>query len=349
MKNLYVKRNFRLNPNKKISKKLIIILVVAGLAFVLQHIHVEREVTLHLEARQMSFYIPDLNTNLMLLESIPVSSIRFGGFTDLPLEVKNISEDEKPLIFESDRIILKALSSESHFQINGNNLRLKYLSLSSGSKVKVYTDRRKQMLMKVDNTENKKLAIDTSDKKFYLTVKDVIILDDSGRDIQFNTNQVTHTLNVTTFFHNLVFEQQEKGSLDLVINFTDQMEKVPIQTVDITLAPRLKISKLDFTRTESNRKITGIHRMWIDPILSEKKSVYDVFIDINQDEIFTLQYLGLSDEFLVCRLSGSTDSIKVGKDKPHKNVIPPLLSSLLYSKNFNKLIDSLKGIKEIIQ
>jgi len=113
-------------------------------------------------------------------------------------------------------------------------------------------------------------------------------------------------------------------------------------------APRLKISNLDFTRKEGNRKVTEIRKLWIDPIVPEKSSEYDVFLKIDPKDTFTVQYLGLSDQFLRCSLTGSSDSIEIGKDTPHKNLMPTLLSSLLYSQILNKLIETFKGVKEII-
>jgi hypothetical protein len=243
------------------------------------------------------------------------------------------------------RIALKALHKESYLRFQGKDLHLQSLVITSGARVSLYTDQTHQVLLEVRNSPTGEVALDIPEKKFTLTVKDMVLLNEQGTEIPFITRQPTHTLEVISSFHNLIFEPQKGASFNLVLNFSQQIAQVPIPLV----VPRLKVSHLDFTEEAANNtKITKIHQLWITPVIPEEKKEGKVYLEAREEDVFTLQSLSLSPAGLHCELTGKTNTLKTGKDGPNKNRVPSLLFSVLYSEPLKKIIELIKEIGGIV-
>jgi hypothetical protein len=336
-------------PRKKIPTKWAILGLLILVAIILHQIPQTMEVTLHLLTGRISFSFPGTEDPVTVIESLPLTSLNLCGFSSLSLDVRDMREGETSLVPHGSRVTLKARSRESRFNFLGEKMRLKQVTLASGATVSIYTDQEDQVLMNVWGSQVSEVVLDVPERKFRLTVKDVVLLDGEGKEIPFRSYQPIHTLDVTSSFHNLIFEQQEQSSFALVMNFSRQIEQGQTWNITLPFIPRLKVSQLDFTRKVGNKKVSEIHRLWIEPIMRQDKSEQEVFLEIRESDVFTLQSLSLSEQGLECRLTGNTDTLRTGKDAPRKERIPSLLFSLLHGETFEKFIKVVKHIGGIVK
>jgi hypothetical protein len=102
----------------------------------------------------------------------------------------------------------------------------------------------------------------------------------------------------------------------------------------LPFTPRLKISRLDFTRKERGKVLTTIHELWIDPLVPEQAPKKGVYLEVKDEEVFTLQRVHLSEKGLTSELTAMTDTLWVGKEKPFPNKVPSLLVYLVEHKVF---------------
>ena len=332
----------------KIPMKWICLGLLIVAAITLHQISRPIEVTLHLLTGRISFFLPGTDDTLPLIESLPLTSLNMSGFSSLPLEVQDLREQGEPLVSSGSRIVLKALSRESQLTFKGEEkLRLMRLTLASRANVILYTDQERHVLMRVWNPQISQLELAVLGR-FTLTVQDLVLLDEQGKNIPFVSFQPVHTLEVTPAMRNLVLEQEEEVPFELVMDFSQQIGQRQTWDIPLSFDPRLKVSHLDFTREERNKRLSEIHQLRIEPVMSEDKPEKKVYLKVRESEVFTLQSVSLSEKGLECELTGNTDTLMVGKDGPNKNRVPSLLFSLLYSEPFKKTIDVIKEIWGIV-
>jgi hypothetical protein len=307
-------------------------------AIILHQIPQPIEVTLHLLTGRMSFFLPGTDDALPLIESLPLTSLSLSGLSSLSLEVQDLREEGQLLVSSESRIILKALSRESQLTFKGEEkLRLMRLMLASRAQVILYTDQERHVLMRVWNPQVSQVELAVLGR-FTLTVQDLVLLDEQGKNIPFISFRPIHTLEVTPSIRNLVFEQEEEAPFELVLDFAQQIGQRQSWDIPLSFDPRLKVSHLDFTREESHKRVSEIHQLRIEPLMSEDMPEEKVYLKVRERDVFTLQSVSLSEKGLECELIGNTDTLMVGKDGPNKNRVPSLLFSVLYSKPLKKTL-----------
>lgn len=332
----------------KIPMKWICLGLLIVVAIILHQIPRPIEVTLHLLTGRISFFLPGTDDSLPLIESLPVTSLNMSGFSSLPLEVQDLREEGEPLVPSGSRIILKALSRDSRLTFQGEDkLRLMRLTLASRAKVILYTDQERHVLMRVWNPQVSQVELAVLGR-FTLTVQDLVLLNEQGKNIPFLSFQPVHTLEVTPSIRNLVFEQEEEAPFELVMDFSQQIGQRQTWDIPLSFDPRLKVSHLDFTREERNKSVSEIHQLRIEPLMSEDKPEKKVYLKVRERDVFTLQSVSLSEKGLECELTGNTDTLMVGKDGPNKNRVPSLLFSVLYSEPLQKTIAFIREVWGIV-
>jgi hypothetical protein len=111
----------------------------------------------------------------------------------------------------------------------------------------------------------------------------------------------------------------------------------------VALGQRLKIAHVDFTRKEDKRLVSAIQSLWIEPLISEKDKQGKVYLQVREDEVFTLRSMTLQEDGLECELVGYTTMVKVGEDAPRHNVVPSWLSYLV-EQQVGKALMKLLGL-----
>jgi hypothetical protein len=331
----------------KVPMRWICLGILSVAALILHQIPRPIEVTLHLLTGRMSFSLPGTADTLSLIESLPLTSLTLSGFSSLSLEVHDLREKGEPLISSKSRISLKALSRESQLTFQGEEmLRLMHLTLASRANVVLYTDQEHHLLMQVRNPQVSQVGLAVLGR-FTLTVQDLVLQDEQGKNIPFVSLKPAHTLEVTPSIRSLIFEQQE-APFGLVMDFSWEIGQRQTWDIPLSFGPRLKVSHLDFTREERGKRVSEIHQLRLEPLMSEDKPEKKVYLKVRESEVFTLQSVSLSEKGLECELSGHTDTLMVGKDGPNKNRVPSLLFSVLYSEPVKKTIELIREVWGIV-
>lgn len=139
----------------------------------------------------------------------------------------------------------------------------------------------------------------------------------------------SHRLDGLPTVGTLVLTQDARVPWDLILDFSQQITAGTGWQLPLALAPRLKISHVDFTREMDKKLVSIIQRLWIEPLIPEDKPRQQVYLQVREHEVFTLQSIALTEEGLDCTLAGYTTMVKVGADAPRQNMVPSWLGYLV--------------------
>ena len=136
----------------KHSVKWIVVGLLIVAAFILHLIPKSMEVTLQVRADYIDFKLPGKETEIDLLNSLPLAALHVNRMASLSLPVVAVSEQGRALVSSPQRITLRAAEGRPlRLTFRGEAFRLMRLSFASETQVVLSPDRQNQVIMQVDN------------------------------------------------------------------------------------------------------------------------------------------------------------------------------------------------------
>jgi hypothetical protein len=290
------------------------------------------EVTLDLLTERVAFTLSGAEEDRSLIEGLPLTALELHSFTSIPLEIQELKDEEGRMVFPGGLIYLKPLEGrEARVRFQGPTLRLMRLGLAAGAAVVFYIDQERHVLVEVRNPRVSTVELGVPGSSFTLLLQDVEVLDERGKGIRSTTLTSTpRVLEVTTTHRYLIFEQSAEIHFALVLDLSQQHEARPSASVSLAVTSRPKVDHLDFTREGAdNNKVSAILQLRIEPLMAEGKTERDIYLGLREGDAFTLYDISLSEQGLRCQLTGRTSILKVGRERPGKNLAPSLLEFLV--------------------
>jgi len=308
---------------QKIPLWLVVVFFVLA-AIILHQIPHRMEVTLHLLTERLSFVLSGTTTPVPFLEGQPLTSLTLRGVARLPLQVQELRQGGRAFAPAGGRIVLQSRSKDASLTsltFAGEGLRLIRLALAPGTQVGLSTDGEPRLLVDMQHSPLHHLELGMTGG-FTLTVKEMSVRDAQDKELPL-LSQPVQTLQVTPARRNLIFDQEEQLPSGLNLDFSRQIEPGPNWKLPLAFVPRLKLSSPDVTREDRNTRVSAVQELWIEPLLVPKeKPEPKVFLQVREDEVFTLQSVQLTARGLECELNGYTTTIMIGREKPLTNKVP---------------------------
>ena len=293
-------------------------------AIILHQIPHRMEVTLHLLTERLSFVLSGTTTPVPFFEGQPLTSLTLRGIARLPLPVQELRQGGRVLVPSGGRIILQSRSKDAaltSLTFAGEGLRLIRLALAPETQVGLSTDVEHHLLIDMQHSPRHHLELGMAGG-VTLTVREMSVRDAQDKELPL-LSQPVQTLQVTPVRRNLIFDREEQLPSGLTLDFSRPVEPGSDWKLSLAFVPRLKLSSPDVTREDRNTRVSAVQELWIEPLLVPKeKPEQKVFLQVREDEVFTLQSVQLSARGLECELSGYTTTILVGKEKPLTNKVP---------------------------
>jgi hypothetical protein len=239
------------------------------------------------------------------------------------LVIKELREGGRLLVSSERQVVLKALAPEATLTLTGSGLRLMRLAFAAGTQVALYTDQGHHLLLQAQSAPMSALELAVSER-FTLTGNHMVLQDMPGKDLAAVSSQPNSRLEVTPAMKTLRFEQEAQGPVSLVIDLSRQIREAG-WPLPLPVALRLKVARLDTTREADNARVPAIQQLWIDPLVPQDKPLDKVYLQVRDSAVFTLQSVQLAEQGLICELTGDTDTLLVGKERPQKNLVPSWL------------------------
>jgi hypothetical protein len=308
-----------------------VLLVVT--AFILHHIPRSTEVTLHVTTENLAFVLPGTASMQPLLQGLPLTSLTLHGLASLVLEVKELQQQGHSLSIPGKRLTLRAqqpASSSTLRALPDSGLRLTQVNLAGNAEVLLTADPIGQLQVNVKSPQIIQLEMAVVGQRLRLLVGDgVALLNEQGQEMALRGASSPRTLEVTTVSSRLVFEQPANTSLGLDMTIAGQHEAGKLQDLSPAFG-RLLMRRVTFPhRGVSTPREAVIKAFWLEPFVLQDKAKTHVIVQLQEDDEFTLQALRFSAQGLVCEIVGTTDTVLVGKQSPHENLLPSWLEYLV--------------------
>ena len=301
--------------------------VLALAAIILHQIPHRMEVTLHLLTERLSFIMAGTDKPVPLFEGQPLTSLTLRGVARLPLQVQELRQGGRALAPADGRIVLQSRSKDaglSSITFAGEGLRLIRLALVPGTPVGLSTDREHHLLIDMQHSSVHHLELGMAGSVM-LTMQEMAVRDAQDKELPLLSASV-RTLQITPARRNLLFEQPEQLPSELILDVARPLESGADWQLLLALVPRLKLSAPDVTREDRGRRVSAMQKLWIEPLLvSQDTPKQNVFLQVRDQDVFTLQSVTLTAKGLECELTGYTTTIMVGKATPLTNVVPSWL------------------------
>ena len=324
-------------PNSRAAWIALALLVIAALG--LYQIYRPINVVIHSIADSISFataHESEMN-NLPLIDGLSMRSLNFSGLSPWSFYVTDLRQGGRSLVYPETRIILKGDDQDSELTLEGEGLRLMVLSVISRTKVRLYTDLKRNLLIRLENPQGSEIRIGVL-AKFTLKAKNVTIVNaDTGKEIISPRSSPEYFLEVVPSLRNFVLEQRQNNPLFISMDLGLTTSKPVDRGVPIGISPRFRVSHLDFTEERSNKAVSAIKELWIEPLISKDNPTHGIFLKLKTNDVFTLQSLVLTQKGLECELTGHTDYLMVGNDETNRNLVPSILESLVNHRIFRLL------------
>jgi hypothetical protein len=298
---------------------------VALVILVLAWLPKTMEVTLHVRTERLTFVLADTDEQRSLIQNMPLTELKVRDFDAFSLEVQRLSEDGHSLVTPGSRVVLKNPARAGSLLLTGKALRLLRLPLASGLQGVLYTDHLHRVSIYLQNFSRSQLEIAVQ-SPLTLILNDVEVQDSQHKTL---LSGGSHRLDVLPTVGTLVLTQDAQVPWDLILDFSQQLPTGTGWQLPLALAPRLKISHVDFTREMDRKLVSAIQRLWIEPLIPADKPRKQVYLQVREHEVFTLQSIALTEDGLDCTLAGYTTMVKVGADAPRQNVVPSWLGYLV--------------------
>jgi hypothetical protein len=159
-----------------------------------------------------------------------------------------------------------------------------------------------------------------------LTLNDVEVQDAQHKTL---LSGGLHRLDVRPTVGTVILTQDALVPWDLILDFSQQLPAGPVWQLPLALEPSLRISQVDFRRERDGKLVSAIQQLWIEPLIPADPPRKQVYLQVPEHEVFTLQSLALTEDGLDCTLAGYTTMVKVGADAPRQNVVPSWLGYLV--------------------
>jgi hypothetical protein len=307
------------------SPKVLGISCAALVILVLAWLPKTMEVTLHVWTERLTFALADTDEPRSIIQNMPLTSLKVRDFDTFSLVVQRLEEGRRSLVTPGSRVVLKNPAREGSLLLTGKALRLLQLPLAPGLQGSLYTDHLHRVFMSLQNSPGSQLEIAVQGT-LTLTLNNVEVQDAQHKTL---LSGGSHRLDVVPMVGTLILTQDAQVPWDLIMDFSQQITAGTGWQLPLALAPRLKISHVDFTREMDKKLVSAIKRLWVEPLIPEDKSRQQVYLQLREHEQFTLRSITLTEDGLDCTLSGYTTMVKVGADTPQENVVPSWLGYLV--------------------
>jgi hypothetical protein len=97
----------------------------------------------------------------------------------------------------------------------------------------------------------------------------------------------------------------------------------------LPLESHLKITALDFTRTEGHRTLPALRQLWVEGLTPRDRAFGEVHLGVPRDAVFHLKSVRPSADWMECDMAGRPATLKVGKTGPGQELVPSVLEDLL--------------------
>ena len=303
------------------------------IAFILHQIPRATEVTLHVTTENLAFVLPGTESMQPLLQGLPLTSLTLHGLASLVLEVKDLQQQGHSLSIPGKRLTLRAQHPASSYTLRAlpdSGLRLTQVNLAGNSEVLLSADPIGQLQVNVKSPQVIQLEVAVVGERFRLLVGDgVALLNEQGQEIALRSVSSPRTLEVTPVSSRLVFEQRANTSLGLDMTIAGQQEAGKLQDLSRAFG-RLRMRRVTFPhRGVSTPREAVIKEFWLEPFVLQDKAKTHVVVKLQEDDEFTLQALRFSAQGLVCEMVGTTNTVLVGKESPHENLLPSWLEYIV--------------------
>ena len=206
----------------------------------------------------------------------------------------------------------------------GEGLRLIRLALVPRTPVGLSTDRGHHLLIDMQHASVHHLELGMAGSVM-LTMQEMAVRDAQDKELPLLSASV-QTLQITPARRNLLFEQPEQLPSELILDVPRPLEFRGRLELLLALVPRLKLSAPDVTREDRGRRVSAAQKLWIEPLLIPQDTPkQNIFLQVTDQDVFTLQSVTLTAKGLECELTGYTTTIMVGKATPLTNVVPSWL------------------------
>lgn len=324
-----------------IAKAGVVVLVVI-VALILNNIYLTTDVAIHVTTERLTFSVPDFPPGASLIESLPVSFVSMAGPKSIALDVDSIVAQGHQVPVPENRLVLSSLpGTTARLRISADPLRLMRLGLVGSRRVSLYRDGSGDLVVTMQSPTEASLEF---------TVPDIYTLDTSDFRLSRGASDPSDTTGIKTqqrfvvraALRSLVLAHSGDGALDIVIRPRAAAPRPDI-TPDIRLEPNLRISAVNFVRSQDTAVVSAVTAIRIEPFFSDDKFALTSFVILKDKDVFTLRSVRLTGNGLDCVIVGRTNAIRIGNSNPYPNVVPSVLSSLLSSRSVEKVIEILKA------
>jgi hypothetical protein len=308
--------------------------LLAATAFILHQLPRSTEVILHVLTENLAFVLPDTAATQPLIQGLPLTSLTLQGLSSLVFEVKELQQQGHVLSIPGKRLTLRAQQPATSYTLRAlpdSGLRLTQVNLAGQAEVLLGADPIGQLQVTVKSPQVIQLEVGVVGQRFGLLVMDgVALLDEQEREIVLRGTSSPRMLEVTPISRQLVFEQTPDTPLALDMTIAGQQEAGKGWNLSRVFG-RLRLTRVTFPRLGISRtpQEAIIKEFWIEPFGTQEKSKKDVAVKLKDGDDFTLQALSLSTQGLVTEMVGTTDTVLVGKERPHENQVPSWLEYLV--------------------
>jgi hypothetical protein len=324
----------------KLSAKWIAVSLLIIGAFILHQIPKSMEVTLRVQADHIGFKLPGRETEIALLENLPLTALHVSHVASLSLPVKTVYEQGQALVSSPQRMTLRSHEGQAlRLAWRGEALRLMQLSLASGSQVILSVDQQSQLIMQVDSPGMSQLQLGVLGA-FTLSGYDLMVVDEQGNELRSTAVQPERLLEVTPARHNVEMAWQPAVfALTLDVSGARGVET----DWPLPFGPRLALHHLHFTRKEGTALVSSIQSLSVQPLMKKDESQSKVYLDLRTEDEFRLDSMTFSGTALTCVLIGRTHELRYGPGASRPNHMPSLLQYWVQD-GFVQVVKDIVGI-----
>lgn len=316
--------------------KWIAISLLIVLAFVLHQIPKSMEVSLRVRTDQLDFKLPGRETEVALLQSLPLTALHVSRVASLSLPVTAVYEQGEALVSSAQRVILQSQRGQAlRLTWRGDALRLMYLSLASGSQVVLSADQQSQLIMQVDNPGLSQLQLSVLGA-FTLVGHDLKVVDEQGNELRAAAAQPERILEVTPARRNVDMVWQP-AAFELTLDISGEHGGKADWL--LPFVQPLSLYHLNFTRKQGNALVSSIQSLSVRPLMKQDESESAVYLDLRAEDMFRLRSIHLSETALTCELVGRTHQLRYGPGASRPNRMPSVLQYGLQSGFIQALKD----------